>query len=238
MPRSQRRSQRARYAAGFGEWLDKLEERKVEFVARATDSIAIFNRTRADLFISDWYRPDPSVTRTSRNPLMISAFGRVLCPALIAVTFLLRCSAQAPSTAVVTLGSRPEMFVDDFLIDTRTNVSLQLQTPMRREVVLTLDKPWEGVHSAYFTVFQEEPGEGKLRRIRMYYRGAVPADNSDQQVCCYAESTNGVDFVRPELGLYQYNGSKRNNIVYRGTAAHNFAPFLDRNPHALSEQKY
>jgi hypothetical protein len=169
---------------------------------------------------------------------MISAFGRVLCPALIAVTFLLRCSAQAASTAVVTLGSRPEMFVDDFLIDTRTNVSLQLQTPMRREVVLTLDKPWEGVHSAYFTVFQEEPGEGKLRRIRMYYRGAVPADNSDQQVCCYAESTNGVDFVRPELGLYQYNGSKSNNIVYRGTAAHNFAPFLDRNPHALSEQKY
>src|SRR6476469_9665274 len=132
----------------------------------------------------------------------------------------------------LTLGSRPEMFVDESLIDRRTNVSLELQAPIRREVVLTLDKPWEGAHSAYFTVFQEGP------RIRLYYRGAVPADNSDQQVCCYAESTNGVDFVRPELGLYEYNGSKSNNIVYRGTAAHNFAPFLDRNPNALPGQKY
>jgi hypothetical protein len=124
------------------------------------------------------------------------------------------------------------MFVDDWLIDRRQNISLELQTPIRREIVLTLDKPWEGVHSAYFTAFQDGP------RVRLYYRGAAPADNSDQQVCCYAESTNGIHFVRPELGLYEFNGAKTNNIVYRGTEAHNFAPFLDKNPDAVPEQKY
>jgi hypothetical protein len=144
----------------------------------------------------------------------------------------LPCSAEPARKESVSLGTRPEMFVDDWLLESRTNVSLQLQTPIRREVVLTLDKPWEGVHSAYFTVFQEG------QRVRMYYRGAVPADNSDQQVCCYAESTNGVDFVRPELGLYDYNGSTSNNIVYRGTAAHNFAPFLDKNPDVSPSQRY
>jgi hypothetical protein len=124
------------------------------------------------------------------------------------------------------------MFMDDWLIERRQNVLLQLQTPERREVVLTLDKPWEGVHSAYFTVLQDGS------RVRLYYRGAVPADNSDQQLCCYAESTDGVHFIRPEVGLYEFNGSKANNIVYRGTEAHNFAPFLDKNPVALPEQKY
>ena len=136
----------------------------------------------------------------------------------------------------VDIGSRVEMFVDNWLVDSnRTRgVSLKLQTPVRREVVLTTDKPWEGKDSAYFTVFQDGP------RIRLYYRGFIPegGDASDQQATCYAESSDSITFTRPNLGLYEFQGSKENNIVYRGVEAHNFAPFLDTNPKAKTEERY
>ena len=136
----------------------------------------------------------------------------------------------------ISLGTRVEMFVDDWLVDSnRTReVSLRLQTPVRREVVLTTDKPWEGPNSAYFTVFQDGP------RIRLYYRGFIPegGDASDKQVTCYAESTDGIHFTRPSLGLHEFQGSRENNIVYVGVEAHNFAPFLDANPNAKADERY
>lgn len=137
----------------------------------------------------------------------------------------------------VAIGTRVEMFVDDWLIDStrsRGSVSLQLQPPVKREIVLTTDKPWEGPDSAYFTVFQDGP------LVRLYYRGLVPggADNSTGQLTCYAESTDGIHFTRPNLGLVDFEGSMNNNIIYRGIEAHNFAPFRDGNPAAKPEERY
>lgn len=136
----------------------------------------------------------------------------------------------------VEIGSRVEMFVDQWLIDpTRSlsNLSMKLHTPTRREVVLTTDKPWEGPDSAYFTVFQDGP------LVRLYYRGIVPSgDASAGQVTCYAESSDGIHFARPDLGLIEFQGSKANNIIYRGVEAHNFAPFRDNNPAARPQEQY
>ena len=123
--------------------------------------------------------------------------------------------ARAPDGASpISIDTRVEIFVDDSLVDpslTR-DVSLRLQAPVRREVVLTTDRPWEGAASAYFTVIQD--GE----RFRLYYRGYVPEDGdaSSQQVTCYAESADGVNFTRPNLGLHEFQGSKENNIIREG----------------------
>lgn len=132
----------------------------------------------------------------------------------------------------VAIGSRLEMFVDEWLIQKRTNVGLRLTQPTRREVVLTTDKAWEGVDSAYYTVIQD----GK--RVRLYYRGFCPADGSDQQVTCLAESEDGIHFSRPNLGLFDFQGSRANNIIWKGIEAHNFAPFLDTNPNADPKARY
>ena len=155
--------------------------------------------------------------------------------ACLTTNICLRLQA-ASNEPPLALGSRVEMFVDSRLLDTNRmrGVSLQLQTPLRREVVLTTDKPWEGSAGAYFTVFHDGA------RIRLYYRGFVPphGDGSDQQVTCYAESEDGIKFTRPNLALYDFQGSKENNIVYRGVEAHNFAPFLDTNPDARAQEKF
>lgn len=166
-------------------------------------------------------------TTLTRGLLLWSSLCRTDC---------FHANAESPSPSPVAIGSRVEMFVDSWLVDsTRSKgVSLKLQTPVRREVVLTTDKPWEGSSSAYFTVFQDGP------RIRLYYRGFVPegGDASDKQVTCYAESTDGINFTRPNLGLYEFQGSKENNIVHMGVEAHNFAPFPDTNPNAKAEERY
>src|SRR6476619_2818510 len=115
--------------------------------------------------------------------------------------------AQLQAGGAIDVGTRVEMFVDDRLIDPtlRHNISLQLQTPVRREVVLTTDKPWEGHFSAYFTILKDGP------KFRLYYRGSgAKKDNSEEQFTCYAESGDGIHFVRPNLGLHEFEGSKEN----------------------------
>lgn len=42
---------------------------------------------------------------------------------------------------------------------------------------------------------------------------------------CYAESENGVDWVKPNLGITEWNGSKSNNII--GSYLHGTSVFLD-----------
>lgn len=158
--------------------------------------------------------------------------GVLLWLSLSGAAFSQADAQQAPRE----IGTRVEMFVDSWLVDASRGrgVSLKLETPVRREVVLTTDKPWEGTASGYYTVIQDGP------RIRLYYRGYIPdgGDASDKQVTCVAESDDGITFRRPNLGLYDFGGSTENNIVYIGVEAHNFSPFLDTNPEAKTDERY
>ncbi len=138
---------------------------------------------------------------------------------------------------VLDLGSRRELFVDDFLVgEFRGGARLQLQKPAPHEVVLVTDRPWEGNTCAYYTIFHD--GD----RYRMYYRGSHYDEKArratHREVTCYAESRDGVSWTRPDLGLFEFEGSKRNNIVWDGLGTHNFAPFRDANPAAPPEARY
>jgi len=56
---------------------------------------------------------------------------------------------------------------------------------------------------------------------RMYYRGATwPGVGVPYQFyLCYAESDDGINWRRPELGLVEFDGSTRNNILLRKNGA-------------------
>ena len=134
--------------------------------------------------------------------------------------------------SVYEIGQRRELFVDDFLMDGASGgVTRRLHHPVPREVVLQLDQPWEGETSAYFATVRD--GD----RVLMYYRGQV-APGSEGQVCCLAESRDGIHFERVQAGLFEYNNSKDNNIVWKGVGAHNFTPFLDSNPEATQDERF
>lgn len=130
------------------------------------------------------------------------------------------------------IGQRRELFVDDFLLDGMSGgIQRRLHSPQPREVVLNLDKPWEGETSAYFAMVRD--GE----RVLMYYRGQV-APGSDGQVCCVAESRDGIRFERVNARLIEFDGTKDNNIIWQGVGAHNFTPFLDSNPAAAVDERF
>ena len=145
-------------------------------------------------------------------------------------------AAQGPTN----IGNRLELLVDEYLVEQITgDLKLELHQPTRREVVLKTDAPWEGNASAYQSVFRD----GDL--YRMYYRGlhyrhsGEPAQVLEDHpwFLCMAESVDGVNWVKPELGLFEFNGSTANNIVMTpeslseigGDPAHT-AVFLDTNP--------
>lgn len=134
------------------------------------------------------------------------------------------------------MGNRLELFVDDYLIDAiQGDVQLQLLKPEAQEVVLVTDKPWEGNTSGYFTFFQD----GDV--YRMIYRGwqhDVQKKAEHQEVTCYAESQDGIHWIKPDLGLCEWQGSKQNNIVWLGPGTHNFTPFRDDNPGTPAESRY
>jgi hypothetical protein len=141
--------------------------------------------------------------------------------------------AASADKAAVDVGSRWELLVDDWLIDEARDVTLELNVPEHREVVLVTDAAWEGITSAYFSVVQD----GEV--VRLYYRGSVPgSDLSADQVTCVAESRDGVRFTRPKLGLIEVGGSTENNVIWKGTESHNFAPFIDENPDCKPDQRY
>lgn len=146
---------------------------------------------------------------------------------------LLSAVTSGYASEPLSLGTRWELFVDEYLIDSKDRVSLKMHPPERREIVLTTDKPWEGPTCAYFSVVQD--GD----KVRLYYRGGGGGpDHSADQLTCVVESDDGIHFTRPNLGLIEAEGTKANNVVWRGVESHNFAPFLDTNPDAKPEARY
>lgn len=136
----------------------------------------------------------------------------------------------------VDVGNRLELFTDDHLIsDIKGDVRQQLLRPEPKEVVLVTDEPWEGNTSGYYTCFQD----GDL--YRLIYRGwqhDAQKKAAHKEVTCYAESKDGIHWTKPNLGLFEWNGSKKNNIVWLTPGTHNFTAFRDDNPAAPAEARY
>lgn len=149
----------------------------------------------------------------------------------IAALILLTAAVTVARAESIDIGSRLEPFVDDYLIDRVDGVELRLNHPTAREFVFRFDAPWEGESSGYVTVFRDS---GKFR---MYYRGS-DEKGSHPEFTCVAESSDGIRWTRPKLGIVEFAGSKGNNIVWKGTGAHAFAPFKDTNPTAKKAELY
>jgi len=126
------------------------------------------------------------------------------------------------------IGSRLELFVDDWLIESMDGVSLRMHHPVPQEIAFQDIKPWESTTNALLTV--EKDGD----RYRMWYRAGADGN----QRAAYAESADGKNWERPSLGLVEFDGSRDNNITLDGTVASELSAFRDGNPAATEEQRY
>jgi len=138
---------------------------------------------------------------------------------------------QAP----LNIGSRLEPLVDRYLIESLTNTRHVLHQPQPAGVAVRFDSPWDGRFSGVITVLHDGPD------YHMFYRGKPDAtEDGEAEVTCYAHSTNGIDWVKPNLGRVASHGSTNNNIVLDDTliSAHNFCPFIDDNPATPVDQRF
>lgn len=129
---------------------------------------------------------------------------------------------------------------DDKIIEASENIQVQAHKPEKKNIALTCDNEWEGVHNGYASVIRM--GD----TYRLYYR-ADPfrhrldkAPTPGKAVICVAESRDGgITFRKPNVGKYEYNGTKNNNIVFsRAKAIDNFSVFYDTNPNCPKEEKF
>jgi hypothetical protein len=142
--------------------------------------------------------------------------------------------AERMKAAFMNIGKRLEPFFDSFLIDRMEGVQLKLNFPQSAGVAIRFDNYWEGRFTGYITVLKDND------RYRMYYRGQPVVGGKKRQVTCYAESTDGVEWEKPDLGLHEVEGTRKNNVILAGdgSLSHNFSPFLDTKLDVASSERF
>ena len=118
-----------------------------------------------------------------------------------------RGAQQAPGSPI-RIGSRKQLFVDDYVVERMENLKRAMNQPKKhsRNPVLVPDRPWEGAWAhMYGSVIYDR--QAKLYKM-WYWCGSGPAMRG-----AYATSRDGIEWEKPELGLVEFQGSKRNNLI-------------------------
>ncbi|MBL8296209.1 MAG: hypothetical protein JNN08_30475 [Bryobacterales bacterium] len=133
-------------------------------------------------------------------------------------------NAQGPA-------GRLHLLLDDAEIESEENLRRVLHSPTPKEVVVELDRPYEDSTMYDPTVIHENG------RYRMWYRANF---NARPFYTGYAESTDGIRWTKPDLGLIEYASSKQNNIVWPvpGGKGHTLSFFRDDNPRTPASERY
>ena len=132
------------------------------------------------------------------------------------------------------LEQRRYLFLDARIVEDAQNAELTLGTVKKYggNPLFGEDKPWEmrfdnlyanivyddeeQIYKCWYSPFvidHSSKGMSSQQRNEVQYR----APSNREMAICYATSKDGVAWVRPELGLVDYEGSKANNILWRGS---------------------
>lgn len=131
---------------------------------------------------------------------------------VVCMSIAIAVPTHADTKAPYALGTDRHLFIDRFLVDKADGITLTVNPPQRKELVIIADKPWErGGITSYCNVFWDE----SHKQYRLYY---VPIHLASNPVfrLCMATSTDGVHWEKPNLGVVEWQGSKENNIVIDG----------------------
>ena len=107
-----------------------------------------------------------------------------------------------------------QLLVDDYLVDDIWMIRRSPEIPRKcmDNPILHEDPLFGGVHGVDSVLYDEEEGIFKMWYAAVSSKRSVPG-RPDAHTTCYATSEDGLEWKAPELGLFEYKGSKRNNIV-------------------------
>ncbi|PYV09244.1 MAG: hypothetical protein DMG07_23705, partial [Acidobacteria bacterium] len=139
---------------------------------------------------------------------------------------------EKPAAASLDVGAARQLFIDERFVSNSKGVRLSVHRPrITGERLLVPDRPWEDYWiGGYTTVIQDQ------ERIHMWYEVASKRDRDGSTGVAYAYSTDGgATWVKPELGVVDFAGSSRNNLVLTGI--HGMHVALNR-PDAPAGERY
>ena len=172
--------------------------------------------------------------------------------AYLTLSLLMAPPAWGESASALDIGDRRQVFIDHRFLESSQGVRLRVHPPRKTgEMTIAQEHPWEsrrvGLYGTVLKVGEtyhmwyeslsnfdrDEAGHHTLKLER---------DRSDwRRYMCYARSRDGITWKKPNLGLVEFDGSRKNNIV----AGHGAAGiekqaygmvFLD--PNAPPEQRF
>jgi len=143
----------------------------------------------------------------NQPPVLVS-----LCVCLCVFTALVVHAAEP-----VEIGRRVQFFMDDHIVDNRWSLK-----PKTEEVVRAFHAPEK--HAANPVIAGQggyvsavrEPDTGLVRLWYQIARWTGEDGRGADYAIAYAESKDGVTFERPEFNLVEWQGTKANNVVWRG----------------------
>ena len=103
------------------------------------------------------------------------------------------------------------LFLDDEHISRTARLTRSYETMRKFGPVVQPDRPWEyNCVTIYGSVLPKPDGSG----YQMWYQNFSRHERGPgRAVFCYAESEDGVRWEKPELGLFEREGTRRNNVV-------------------------
>ena len=163
---------------------------------------------------NEWFRRHARRGGTKTLPLVVF---------IITVTLVgVHATGAAEPKAIP---ARRHLFLDPTFIEQTEGVQLRVNPADCREVVIRTDRPWEKRMISLFLTVRDE-GE----KLRLWY---ICRDGDNQPNVAYAESTDGIKWTKPNLGLVEYAGSHDNNLV----GISSLEGVVYRDPQAASEEE-
>lgn len=112
-----------------------------------------------------------------------------------------------------------QLFFDDESI-AQTSALVRAFHPLTKQPenpIVVAEWPWEGALMPYTVIFDDRESIFKM----WYGTFARVAGAYGAWVTCYATSTDGIQWQRPDLGMFEYEGSFQNNLCALDTGLFN-----------------
>ncbi len=145
-------------------------------------------------------RPANGLTRR----LFLRRAGSGLAVLGVSWPLMQEASLWAAQEGSIAAGLRKQLLVDDYLIAEKLNVTRELGSVTKAndgKPLIVADQPWENADLFRLGSVIRDGG-----KFRMWYL-------MNDSHFGYAESEDGLRWVKPKLGFFEFQGSKENNIV-------------------------
>ncbi len=137
------------------------------------------------------------------------------------------------------IGDSRQVFIDGRFVEDGRGVELVVHRPQKTgQIVLKCEHPWEETLGQYHSVLYD----GGVYHLWYTVHGKADSNTPTVRSIAYARSPDGIRWEKPDLGLVEIYGTRKNNIVlghgFGGIkgATHGCMVFLD--PQAQPNQRF